>query len=128
MRLQAFLLSVCLLACGSKKGAISMIESDFAGLGRLLDGEYVRTRDSLIESNVAELKGLSPSDPPAIPDLRAALGLRAKEPGKARKFTDALAGKNIEFLDPRSLAKSPNAMQLAEYLSGFGPGFAPLAE
>jgi hypothetical protein len=52
-----------------------------------------------------------------IPDIPAALAIRAQNPARAEKYTAALTGENVEYLDPKVHAKIGSAKQIAAYLS-----------
>ena len=97
-------------------------------LEQLLDSDYTKARDALIDSNRNTALSYVPQKSPPIPNLDAALSIRANEPAKSAQYTDALALEYTKFLDPRQHVNTPNSDQLKFFLEGFGKDFLPLLE
>jgi hypothetical protein len=103
-------------------------EREFNELNSLADEAYVKARDAAISAHKTTLMAGSTALSAAIPDIKAALAVRAQRPDEAGKFTGALTGANVEFLDPALQSRVATGKQIGEYLSGFPPEFLALAE
>ena len=104
------------------------MEEQIKALEGKADEAYLKARDAVIAGHRDRLAMESPVPGDRIPDLRAALAVRAKHPERSERFTGALTGTNVEFLNPNRLSRKANGAQIAAYLGGFPADFLPLAE
>ncbi len=128
MRVLTAVLFLCFLVNCIRKEVGEIMKPDITELAPLLDEDYLKARDKILADHDWTQDKNPSSLASAPPDIRGALVLRASQPEKAKKFTEALTGENLEFLNPQSQAKIPTQKQIASYLNGFGIEYMPLAE